>query len=459
MKRKMFWSLTAMLAGTGFVAAQDVELASVQLANSTAARTGSLATGDCGTSMMGCGGSMCGGPDYRIFGRAEALVWQLGSAFRSSNSESLPAIRASMPYGFRTTAYDLTNPLNPVQRTNPDGSLLFKDITGIALLQPAIQAGSGLDGLDRLGARLTLGMFLDSAHDWSAEVSYFQLETKGASYTGIAAVRNVPFVTGLNDVVTQVTASGNPPIPVVTIVEQPVNFPADLNAAIQGTSSSRFFGLEANVTHRSFNIGNTRFTEIYGLRYLDLTINQSLAQSLTVSDDRYIVTNSMDSNFHSSTTFLFGDYEAHNQFFGAQVGARFDSDFGRFFFNGFGKFAFGALRQELLTNEDVFNPDVTIPFDVYPAPTVLRENRTRLSFVLEGNLSAGFHVTEHLDVFAGYNIMVMTRVAQMASSGAPANGPGTIDVGSAAMPVPVSNIFTEGRYYAHGLTLGLELRY
>ncbi|HQR05792.1 MAG TPA: BBP7 family outer membrane beta-barrel protein [Gemmatales bacterium] len=458
MKRKMIWSLSAMLAGTGFAAAQDVELASVKMASSNAARTGQIATGDCAGCSTGCSGSFL--PDYKFYGSAEVLVWQLGSSFSSNSGDSLPTFRASMPYGFRTTAYNLTNPLVPVQLTNPDGSPLIKDISGIARLEPSIQSGSGLEGLDRTGGRLTIGMFLDSARDWSAELSYFQLETKGTQYTGIASAQNVQFQTGLQNVVIMTTPGSNGSAPIETIVQTPVNFSADFNARIEGASSSKFFGFEANVNNRYFTIGQTKVSGIYGLRYLDLTLDQTLFQSITVRDDIYIIdafTNRPATN--GSTTFLAGDYQAHNQFFGAQVGARFDSDYGRFFINGFGKFAFGGMRQELITNEAVFNTDIFIPEDVYPSQTILRENHTRLAFVLEGNLSAGFHLTENLSVFAGYNVMVMTRVAQFTPNDAPASGSGKITLGTAENPIPVTNIFTEGRYYAQGLNLGLEFRY
>lgn len=453
MKRKMIWSLSAMLAGTGFAAAQDIELASVKMANSNAARTGQIATADCGSCMSGGSGSYL--PDYRWYGRAEVLVWQLGSSFNNSNADNLPTFRAAMPYGFRTAAYNLTDPLNPVIRPGIDGT---KDISGLALLQPSIQSGSSLDGLDRVGGRITIGMFLDSSRDWSAEATYFQLETKSTQFTGTAAARNIQFQTGLKDVNITTVVSGDPPLPVNVITETPVIFNADFAASITGTTSSKFFGLEANVNHRSFTVGQTKVSEIYGFRYLDLTFDQTLLQALSVSDDRYII-DSVSQLPTTSTTFLAGDYQAHNQFYAAQVGLRFDSDFGRFFFNGFGKFAFGALQQTTLTNEAVVNTDILIPEVVYPSSTVNRDSRTRLAFALEGNLSAGFHVTENLSIFAGYNILVMTRVEQLASGNGSANGPGTITLGTAEKPVAVTNIFTEGRYYAQGLNLGLEFRY
>lgn len=451
MKRKIVWSLTAMLAGTGFAAAQEnIELASVRMASGTAARTGTISQHDCA---VGCSnGNSCSsfGNDYRLYGRAEVLVWQLGSTFRQSGLDTLPAFRDSMPYGFRSASYNITDPLNPI---------LFetKDISGVAKLDPSILTGSGLDGQDRTGGRITIGMFLDSNHDWGAELSYFQLERKTVGFRGTASVNNVQFQTGLSDITITTIVSGDPPLPVNVLTETPVVFDADLAASIEGTASSQLYGFEANVNHRSFTIGNTVVSEIYGLRYLDLEFNHLLTQFLSVTDDRYIIDEF--GNPTTSTTFLGGEYRAYNQFYAAQVGARFDTDLGRFYLNGFGKLAFGAMRQSLSAVEVVGNTDVDIPFEVYPAPTVYREERTRLAFALEGSLNAGFHITEHCSVFAGYNILVMTRVAQMNGGGAPANGGGTIDLGTAARPIPVSNLFKEDRYYAHGLNLGLELRY
>jgi len=290
-------------------------------------------------------------------------------------------------------------------------------------------------------------------------VSYFQLENKTVSYRGTAGATNVSITNGLSDVEIVTTVSGDPPLPVNTVTETPVVFNADISAVVQGTASSRFFGLEANVGHRSFTIGRTRFSEIYGLRYLDLTINQSLAQAITFFDSRYIV-DPVTGAQGESTTVLVGDYTAHNQFYGAQVGARFDSDFGRFFMNGFGKFGFGTMRQDLSTNEVVFNVDgADVPFSVYPSPTITRETRNRVAYMLEGNLSAGFFLTENISLSAGYNILVMNRVARPTGASLPSNGAGTITLGSEQRPVPLTNAFTESRYYAHGLTMSLELRY
>ncbi|HMP15683.1 MAG TPA: BBP7 family outer membrane beta-barrel protein, partial [Gemmatales bacterium] len=176
-------------------------------------------------------------------------------------------------------------------------------------------------------------------------------------------------------------------------------------------------------------------------------------------DSRYII-DPITGFQGESTSVLLGDYAAHNQFYGGQVGLRFDSDFGRFFVNGFGKFGFGSMRQDLSVIETVFNVDgAEIPFAVYPSPTVTNETRNRLAFVLEGNLSAGFFLTDNIMISAGYNVIVMTRVARPSGASLPARGAGSVTLASEERPLPVTNVFSETRYYAHGLTLGLEFRY
>jgi hypothetical protein len=448
MKSKIVWSVAALLAGTSFAAAQNVNVS-----NGTVGSNGTVFTQEVANCNNGCSSF---GNDYRIYGRAEALVWALGTNLNNSGLDGLPGFRQSMPYAFGTAAYDLTNPLVPVQLPGIDGA---RNVSGLVQLDPSFQTGSGLNGLDRLGARFTLGMALDTNHDWAAEVSYFQLESKTVGYRGTASANNVSFTNGLNDVVIVTTVSGDPPLPVNTVTQIPVVFDADIAAVVEGTSSSRLFGLEANVTHRSFTIGRTRFSEIYGLRYLDLTVDQSLAQSITFFDSRYIV-DPITGAQGQSTTVLLGDYSAHNQFYGAQVGAKFESDFGRFFVNGFGKFGFGTVRQDLSANEVVFNVDgADVPFTVYPSPTNTRESRNRVAYILEGNLTAGFYLTDNLSISAGYNILAMTRMARPAGSSLPSQGNGRVSFGTEDNPVPLTSIFSESRYFAHGLTLGLELRY
>jgi hypothetical protein len=355
------------------------------------------------------------------------------------------------------------------------GAIITKDIFGIAHLDPRLFTGSGTDALDHNGGRLTLGMFLDNCGEWSGEVTYFQTERKGSAFIATAASTIDNVMTGLNNVTIVTTVAGNPPVVVNSVTEVPVSFRGDFAASIEGSGTSRLLGLEFNVNHRDFIVGRTTFSEVYGLRYLKLEHNQNLLQIFSASDDRYIVR--VDDPFAAgnptpvtATTALAGEYSSRNQFFGLQVGARIDSDWDRFFFNAVGKFGFGAMQQQLTTKEIVstFNVDAAggvttgadIPFTVYPNPTDNHENKTRLAFILDGEMNVGYHITQCCSVYAGYNIIVMTRIARPTGQGLPVNGSGTITIeqnGSAQGPALTH--FNETRFYAQGLNVGLEFRF
>jgi hypothetical protein len=473
MKRKLLWSLTGLLAGAGLAAAQDATptsaSADLYLMPAQAAQPVLSEPVNLGACTNGWG------VDYRFYGRLEYILWQMNSHFSQSGNELLPAIRTNMPFGFRTVSYDLTNPLVPAVLRDPTtGAIITRDIFGIAQLDPRLFSGSGTDGVDHNGGRLTLGMFLDNRGEWSAEVSYFQTERKGAAFVATAA-STINVTTGLNDVTIVTTVQGNPPVTVNTVTQIPVNFRGDFAASIEGSGTNRLYGLEFNVNHRDFQVGRSIFSEIYGIRYINLEQNQTLLQILSINDDRYVVR--VDDPFAAgnptpvtATTALAGSYSSRNQFFGLQVGGRIDSDWDRFYMNLVGKFGFGAMQQELTTKEVVstFNVDAgggittgaDIPFEVYPNPTDVHENKTRLAFILEGNLNLGYHITDCCSVYAGYDILVMTRIARPSGTGLPTNGSGSISIlQNASAQGPALTHFNETRFYAQGLNAGLEFRF
>lgn len=454
MKRKMIWSLTAVLAGSGIAAAQDLELASVKMANSSAARTGQIATGDCGSTMMGCNESS--EPNYRIYGSAEYLLWQLGTNLRESGGGFHPPVRSPMPYGILTRSLVIAE----------DGTSTTRDVVnlfGTANFSPILFSGSNLDSIDRSGGRLTLGAnFRDG---WSGEVTYFQLEKREAGFTGTAGSVINGFSNGLNNL----TQTGVPPTVIGT--ETAVTFNPSVNIAVEGLGSSKLFGLEANLKHHCVTIGQFRLYEIYGARYIDLEHSQDLTQVLNFTDPTYIggIRFGGFQNGISNFTTLLGNYSARNQFFGLTVGGKAEGDFGRLYTNLLGKFSFGGLRQDLHTSEFVFTsettdlldgtPANTVPSTVYPNPTDIRENKTRLAFVLEGNWSVGCHLTDNLSLSAGYNIIVMTRVARPSSNELPTQGDGTVTLAGPGLVGPAITHFNENRFFAHGLNAGLEFRY
>jgi hypothetical protein len=455
MKRKMVWSMTALLAGAGFAAAQDVELTSGQLGNPHAAlQTGQIVAvpqADCGQGGLCATG--CSGYGFyvpRFYGSLDILAWRLGNSLTDSSSESLPSIRRQMPFGLVSRSVIVA----------PDGTTTTRDVVnqfGIAEISPVLFSGSNLDSQDRWGGRLTLGANMND--EWGAEMVYFQLERKGAIFTAGAGNIVEGFTNGLSNLVLDGLGGA---------VEEPTVFDPSVQAVIEGRSESRLLGFEGLLKHHAFTVGQKRVSCLFGGRFLELEEAKSLAQILGISDPVFVGSGTSALDFVpgvTNFTTLLGDYSARNRFYGFTVGARVEGDWSRFFYNATGKVSAGAVQQELDVNEFVFSSEVPggeIPITTYPNPTVIHENRTRMAFVLEGTLNAGFRVTESLSIYAGYNVIVVSKIARpIEGSDLTSGGDGsiTLNPGGSVNRANQFSQFGEQRFYAHGLNLGMEFRF
>jgi hypothetical protein len=219
--------------------------------------------------------------------------------------------------------------------------------------------------------------------------------------------------------------------------------------------------------HHAFTVGQTRFSELYGARFLQYEEQQTLAQVLSFSDPVFVGSGGDPLAFVPGVTnfsTLLGNYAVRNQFYGFTIGGKVEADWSRFFYNATGKFSAGVMRSELSSNEVVFATETTepIPTTVFPTSPTLKENRTNLAFVLEGGVNAGYRLTESLSVYVGYNIIVVSKMTRPISGGDfPSDGSGTVTLsteGTGARSASAAQ-FNEHRFVAHGVNLGLEFRF
>lgn len=407
MNRKLMMSVSALLAGAGFAAAQDVELASVRLANSNASRMGQVAACDQPSCVSGCA-SNCE-INYRFYGSLEYLLWQLGDNFSNTDGSFVPNLRSPMPFGVAT---------------------VNTDVFGVAFFSPTLLANNNVNSTDFSGARVTIGANLNN--EWAFEASYFQLERLSAGYVGAASTQ----ITGFNDG----TDTFNPFV----------------NVAVAGVGSRKLFGVEANAKYHGVTIGQVRISEIFGFRYLDLQQSQNLSQALQFVDapgEAFLIGDNIST--------MNGAYSASNQFYGFTVGAKLDAEFGRFYTSLLGKFSGGGVREVTSISESVNTTSTVdnIPSTIFPSPLNSTSTKTEMAYVLEGNWSAGFHITEHFSIFAGYNIIVMDKAVRPIDNPAPVNGTGAVSLAPPTLIAPVLNVFESRRFYAQGLNVGLEFRY
>lgn len=414
MKRKIVCSVAALLAGTGFAAAQELELASARMSQGTSAQMGHLnICNSCDTPAINYCNDGCG-YNFRFYGSLDYLLWKMGESWSTSGGSFIPSIRSPMPYGVAT---------------------VNSDQFGIAFFSPLLASNSLINDFDFSGARLTLGANLN--REWGAELSYFQLERREAGFVGAASTKMFGFSDGID------------------------TFNPFVNVAVQGLGSRKLFGFEGNVKHHAATIGQLKLSELVGVRYLDLEQNQQLNQALQFVPDFSDVNGGAGILIGDNISTYNGTYRATNQFVGVTVGLRADVDFGTFYTSLTGKLSVGGNRQTRYSLEEVNTTSTmgNIPGTIFPGPVESEEDRTRLAYVLEGTWNAGFHITDNLSVYAGYNILILNRSAKPVDNASPTGGTGAVSLANPTLIAPLLNLFEETRFVAHGLNVGLELRY
>ncbi|MBI2805770.1 MAG: BBP7 family outer membrane beta-barrel protein [Planctomycetes bacterium] len=296
------------------------------------------------------------------------------------------------------------------------------------------------------GGRFTIGAALDSEGRFGIEGSYFYLAQRTDS--------------------TQITSSG---LPGSNVLGYPVAFTNPAGGTTEGLVGVALPGVFSGLTTLSMvtqmqggelnglmnlrSTPNCRIDILGGGRYLNLRENltmQSYAQGLPPAG-------AFSGGVHE-------DFATRNQFFGGQLGARFEVTHGRFFVNGTGKVAAGSVNQAV----DVFGSlrqtspttDQTFAGGVYTQPSNLgRQSRNTFAWMPEVSLNAGMNLCDRVRVFAGYNFMWISNVVRPGDQidrtlNASQLFGGTL-VGTARPAVP----FNDTSFWAQGITFGLQVRY
>ena len=216
-------------------------------------------------------------------------------------------------------------------------------------------------------------------------------------------------------------------------------------------SQSRLWGWDANALFAVAR-GSTELSLLAGFRYADLT------ESLQVQS------HSSDLVFLTQSDSL-DQFDTANQFYGGQIGARVNTEYGRWTAGLTAKLAVGETFQTIdvsgITRQS--SPANTFAGGFFALPSNIgRRTVNHLSAIPELNLRAGYQVTSCLKAFVGYDVMWWTEVArpgeQIDRATNPTQSP-VFGVGSltgAARPAWLTN--TTG-FYAQGITAGLEFRY
>jgi hypothetical protein len=428
MESKWFGSIFVLACSAGLALAQTdlaVKPPAPEFAASAPATPGLCNGCDPSTGSWGPRDGICLGPeendgrypDKRFDLRAEYLYWFLK---RGPNPTLVGVVPASVFLASNTNSLP------------PPGS--------IVPLFGGPERGEDLRGQN--GLRLSAGTWLgcDGGAGFNAE--FFLLE-RGS--------RRDSFQSGSDPIVGPVFTdpAGNKRIVPVSV--------SNLSGTVNVAVNNRLWGAEANARTRLGNFFGDRLEGFVGFRYL--AFDEGLELSGFDIPPRF-----------SPSFNYFDSLGVHNRFYGGQVGLSSDFTSGRWFMTLLGKLAIGAMHETgsvggattIFPPVGMEIPTLRLAGGVLAQPTNIgRIQRDRFAIVPEITLNAGVQVTDHLRAFVGYNFLFIDRLVR-ATGLIDAVDPTLVPVLggqphlTAVRPAPQLD---DGRFWAQGLNVGLEVQY
>jgi hypothetical protein len=320
------------------------------------------------------------------------------------------------------------------------------------LFAPGTRVFLGGDDIDlgsRNGGRFTLGYQFNPT--WAAEMVGFFLssasESRSVAGSGQAGAQAlfIPFI--------------DPTIPGENVTN--LSLPGAFSGSATESLKSHMWGIELNAVRAMGPAGPLRWELLGGFRYLKL----SEAYSFTTSSPD--VGPGPVSVFNTSDVF-----DATNDFYGAQLGARVRYQAGPFTLSAAAKLALGLMHQHmdiagsLVTNQFTVPTVVTYAGGYFAQPTNIGSySRNQFAVVPEASLNVGYRVTSWLSIIAGYTFLYASNVArpgeQIDRTVNPTQSP------SFGGPVPTTLTgearprfkFEGSDFWAHGLSFGIALSF
>lgn len=166
-------------------------------------------------------------------------------------------------------------------------------------------------------------------------------------------------------------------------------------------------------------------------------------------------------------------FDAKNDFFGAQIGARARYDQGDWFADGAVKLGLGLMKQQIDIDGSLLTNDFTnygvvqsFPGGYFALPSNIgSHSQDEFALVPEIQLNVGYRLTPTATLFAGYSFLYMNNVLrpgnQINRNINPTQsvsyvGEPSVSMSGAAQPQPTLN---SSSYWAQGLSIGLSVEF
>jgi hypothetical protein len=199
------------------------------------------------------------------------------------------------------------------------------------------------------------------------------------------------------------------------------------------SASSFLWGADANLLVNTMSPVDL----IFGARYLDLQEDLDITIQNTVAGSG--INNQNISEFH-----------ARNQFYGGQVGVRACFRYGLFTFGAEGMLAIGNNHESILVSGTTTTGLVTTPGATFAnAGNSGRFTRDQFALLPVADVRVGVDIGAGAQIFVAYNFLYLNKALR------PGNQVSTQFTNGQSAPIPLNETF----FWAHGGTVGLELRY
>jgi hypothetical protein len=293
------------------------------------------------------------------------------------------------------------------------------------------------------GVRVTLGGWVEQSHTWGIEGDLLSL---GRADSGFSVYdRSGTGATVINEPV-----NGAP-------FSTQVSAPGVETGGVDVHTSTEFWGAGINGVFNLYRQNGLTVGLTAGFRYyqldetLDITGNSALFTTATYTDN---LGNTLATAPPGSTVTVVDQFGVRNQFYGGQVGMKFQYVLDRWSFNGSGSLAVGGTHETVTVN------GFTNVYPINGAPVYLNGGNyaTLQNGVWSSNhfavapamtLGVGYQITPFIRATVGYNFLFLSSVAR------PGNQIDNTYDGVVHPLVPMRN----STYWTQGLNLGLHISF
>jgi hypothetical protein len=243
-----------------------------------------------------------------------------------------------------------------------------------------------------------------------------------------------------------------------------VTFPGVMSGQVALDAPSFLQGAESNLSAALVRREHFRLEGLAGFRWLNLSEGLHITESSLVTlAPQFVGLIPFDGN----TIRVIDNFDAHNHFYGSQIGTRAELQFKRWSLSLLTKVALG-VSHEVVTVGGFTGIDTQPAKAVNAGLLAVSSNsgqfsRNTFAVVPEAGLDLGFRLTDRIRVFGAYSFLYWSNVArpgdQVDTTVNPNLVPTSTKFGAAGGPARPAFAFRSTDFFAHGVNLGLEFRY